>query len=526
MRETTRETTNRHHDHYRYSAWNGEQTVATLTPDAVLRSLDSALLSGGIEQALDRALHRGLTKPDGEALAGLDRLRDETRAERRRLDEALVERLRELASALRDGIASAAGGSETLDAESSRLLALLARQPSSAARLLAHLDAHSRDTLIAALDGERRASLGAGGGDSHASFAGAARDDLTRLAQLDMLEQAVRRVRRVTDVDDIDPRLVRELLGEASYERLQRLTGSLAAFERSGNVRVGAGGRLELSARALQALGEWLLAAVFERLSQRLGGDHTFHGRASGPELSGVTRPYRFGDPLMLDLSRTVLEAVKRGGGRPVRLDARDFAIFEHEESLRATTVLAIDLSRSMGERGYLLAAKRLALALTALIRERYPRDQLLLIGFSERARAMTASELPQLAWDRFGFGTNIQEALLVARGLLANYRGTQRNLILITDGEPTAHRDTDGAVCFNHPPMPETLAATYAEAERLRRDDVRVAMCVLSEQRQVVRFAEELARRAAGEALFTTPDDLAVTGIVAYGRSRRGRLS
>jgi uncharacterized protein with von Willebrand factor type A (vWA) domain len=266
------------------------------------------------------------------------------------------------------------------------------------------------------------------------------------------------------------------------------------------------------------------LTAAFKRLTDRHGGDHLRQARPEGHELSGATRDYRFGDALTLDLSRTVLEAVKRGPGVPVKLDARDFAVFEREETSRAATVLAIDLSRSMGERGYLLAAKRLALALEALLRERYPRDELLLLGFSEAARPLAAAELPSLTWDRYGFGTNIQDALRLGRGLLAAKRGGQRNLILITDGEPTAHRDASGAVRFNHPPTPETLAATYAEAERLRHDGVGLAICLLSEQRQVVRFADELARRGAGELLATTPDDLAVVGVLRYGRSRSGR--
>jgi uncharacterized protein with von Willebrand factor type A (vWA) domain len=130
------------------------------------------------------------------------------------------------------------------------------------------------------------------------------------------------------------------------------------------------------------------------------------------------------------------------------------------------------------------------------------------------------------LTWDRYGFGTNIQDALRLGRGLLASQRGRRRNLILITDGEPTAHREPSGAVRFSHPPTAETLAASYMEAERLRRDGIGLAVCLLSEQRQVVRFADELARRAAGEVLAATPDDLAVVGVLRYGRTRRGRLS
>jgi uncharacterized protein with von Willebrand factor type A (vWA) domain len=286
-----------------------------------------------------------------------------------------------------------------------------------------------------------------------------------------------------------------------------------------------AGSRHELSARALQQLGDELLGAVFAALQTRGGreGEHLLpRGLPSGHELSGTSREYRFGDPLTLDLSRTVLDAVRRGAGVPVRLEARDFAIFEREDSARAATVLAIDLSRSMGERGYLLAAKKLALALATLIRNRFPRDRLLLAAFSESARPLQPADLPRLAWDRFSFGTNIQEALRLGRGLLAGHRGMQRTIILITDGEPTAHRDAAGQVHFSHPPSEATLAAAYAEAERARRDGLSLCVCVLSNERQVVRFADELARRAAGDLIVTTPDELGPALVLHYGRARR----
>jgi uncharacterized protein with von Willebrand factor type A (vWA) domain len=217
-----------------------------------------------------------------------------------------------------------------------------------------------------------------------------------------------------------------------------------------------------------------------------------------------------------------VLQAVQRGAGVPVRLAARDFAVFEREDSSRAATVLAIDLSRSMGERGYLLSAKKLALALVTLVRTRYPRDRLLLAGFSASARPLTTAELPRLGWDRFGFGTNMQDALRLARGMLAAHRGMQRTIILLTDGEPTAHRTPEGAVEFHHPPSPATVSQTYLEAERVRRDGIDLSVCVLSSQLQVVRFAEQLSRQAGGELIVTDPDDLAAATLLRFGLRRR----
>ncbi len=505
---------------YRYRAWDGTQTITPLAPEQVLAALSDDLLSGHIEQALDRALHRGLTDADGDQIPGLDQLRDALRAERRQLEQALSdnEQLQQLADALRSG-----SGAEGLDPQSNDLLEALAGQPDSA-RILAHLPADARAQAQAAIDQIlRRGALGREDGslEDAPEFSGSLADTLTHLGQVDQLEQAIRRVRNVADIADIAPELVRAALGQQASDAIERLTASLQGFADSGFVR-SPGGRQELSARALQHIGDDILTAVMARLASRQPGDRLRLHRPGIHDLTGTSRDYQFGDPLALDLSRTVLQAVRRGTGVPVRLDATDFAIFEREDSARAATVLAIDLSRSMGERGYLLAAKRLALALTTLIRTRFPRDILLLTGFSESARPLTPPELPRLAWDRFGFGTNIQDALRLGRAQLAAHRGMQRNLILLTDGEPTAHRDPDGRIHFNHPPTPATLATTYAEADRLRRDGITLAVCVLSDDLQVVRFAEELTRRATGDLIVTAPDNLATAIALHYGRRRK----
>jgi uncharacterized protein with von Willebrand factor type A (vWA) domain len=505
----------------RYWAWDGQQSVEPLSPERLLTALSDDLLSGNIDQALDRALHRGFTDDEGQHTAGLDALRDQVRAERRSAEDTLrdVDALSDLAEAL----AGSSGGDEGLDAEQRQLLDALSARPETAARLLRQTDRATRETIEGAL--RQRANAASGDEvalDETASFGASVDKLLARLDALDDLEARIRRVRKVIDVAEIDLQRVRELLGDVAAEHLERLATSLQQFAESGYVR-GPGGRSELSARALQHIGDELLAQTLARLSMRGAGDRLLPNRGHH-DLTGTTRQYEFGDPLTLDLSRTVLQAVRRGGGVPVRMNVSDFAVFEREDSARAATVLALDLSRSMGERGYLLAAKRLALALSTLIRTRFPRDRLLLIGFSEVARALAVQELPQLTWDRFGFGTNMQDALRLGRHLLAAHRGLQRNLILLTDGEPTAYRDYDGRVHFNHPPTEDTLSATYSEADRLRRDGVELCVCVLSNDLQVVRFAEQLTRVGAGDLLVTAPNDLSAAVILNYGSRRQTR--
>jgi uncharacterized protein with von Willebrand factor type A (vWA) domain len=330
----------------------------------------------------------------------------------------------------------------------------------------------------------------------------------------------LRSVRAVSDVLDIDGALVRRALDDGARDRLLALGQSLAEFESSGYLQSD-GSRRALSARAVQQIGSELLQVTLRSLQSRRPGDHRDPRAGLGLEHSGASRDYRFGDPFDLNLSQTVLAAVKRGSGTPVRLLPADLTIFEREESSRMATVLAVDLSRSMGERGYLLAAKRMALTLGMLIRTRFPRDELRLVGFSESARLLDLGEITGLSWDRYSFGTNVQDAVRLGRALLDRRRGMQRNLIIITDGEPTAYRDVDGAPRFSHPPTAETLATTYAEAERCRRERIVVTVALLSEAQRVVKFAEEFSRRAGGSVIVADPAALDAAVLLRYGALR-----
>ena len=504
---------------YRYRAWDETQAVEPLPPERLLSALTNELLSGNIEQALDRALHRGVEDDAGSSLTGLDQLREQLRAARRAAEQAIgeTELLRQLAEL---GMAGDSGGNAALEPESNLLLQALAAHPDAAQPLLRHVPSEMRAAIETTVD-RLRGSLPLGSDTGEPiEFPAHLAQPLQRAERIDALERSMRRVRTVADVGEIDAQQLRELLGEDASERYRTLAQSLRAFIDSGHLR-GHGGKLELSARALQHIGDELFSAALSRIASRQGGDRRSLGVGSH-DLTGSSRDYQFGDPLALDLSRTVLQAVRRGGGVPVQMQARDFTVFERDDSSRAVTVLAIDLSRSMGERGYLLAAKKLALALATLVRTRYPRDQFLLTGFSESARPLRLDELPRMSWDRFGFGTNIQDALRLSRALLASHRGSLRAVILLTDGEPTAHREPDGSVRFNHPPSQATLSATYAEADRLRRDGIELCVCVLSSQLQVVRFAEQLARQAAGDLIVTDPEDLAAATLLRFGQRRR----
>ncbi len=483
---------------HRYSAWNRLRGHVALEPDELLETLGDRFLNEDTGQVLSDVLHRGLATDEGASLAGIDEIRSSIRQQLQGLDTDL---LKAGLDEMRHGHAA---GSEGLSPDAGDLLDMMAASPMRAGRLFGGASPGTRDELTQLRDSAGPLQ---------------AKSQLGSLLDLASLEHDLRRVRSVADVDAISLEQIADALGEDLASRFAGLARTLTDFREHGYVDLQ---ESELKPRALRQLGMGLLRGALIDIESRLAGDHDARRSATGFERGDTTREYRYGDPFDLDLSGTVLQAVRRQPGTPVRLSPRDMTIFEREETGRVATLLAIDRSRSMGERGYLLAAKRLALALATLIRTRFPRDRLELLAFSSEAQPISVPDLVKLEWDRFAVGTNIHDALAAGRRKLAEAAGLQRTLILITDGEPTAYRDGSGEVSYSEPPAPEALAATYAQARRLRREQILLVVALLSVQRQVVNFAGELARQAEGQIVLAEPDDLSAALLMGYGQIRR----
>jgi uncharacterized protein with von Willebrand factor type A (vWA) domain len=258
----------------------------------------------------------------------------------------------------------------------------------------------------------------------------------------------------------------------------------------------------------LRKIGQNALSDLFSRLIKDRMGRHTADRAGIGHERTYETKAYEWGDPFNLSIERTVRNALGRSGpGTPVRLTAEDFEV-ERTESLTSTsTVLALDLSLSMPMRDNFLAAKKVAMALHALITSQFPRDYLGLVGFGELARELRAEQLPEVSWD-YTYGTNMQHALLLARRMLARQSGTKQ-VILITDGEPTAHIQPDGSPFFSYPPAPETIRVTLNEVVRATREGIRINTFMLDATGYLRTFVEKITQLNRGRAFFTTPDTL-----------------
>jgi len=343
---------------------------------------------------------------------------------------------------------------------------------------------------------------------------------MERLANLDQLENLLRSAGSPGALAEADLDIVADLLGPDSARSLERLAELTRMLEEAGLIETREG-RLELTPRGLRSVGRHALSDLFSRLSKDRLGRHQAEREGPGNERTFDSKPYEFGDPFHLDIERTIRNAIARtGGGSPVALDPEDFAVERTEVVTRTSTVVLLDLSLSMPMRDNFLAAKKVALALHALITSRYPRDYLGIVGFSQVARALRPEQLPEVSWD-FVMGTNMQHALLLARRQLARQAGTKQ-IIMITDGEPTAHLEADGGVFVNYPPVPETIRATLAEVTRCTTAGIRINTFMLDATDHLQAFVERLTRMNRGRAFFTTPANLGSYVLVDFLEQKR----
>ncbi len=332
-------------------------------------------------------------------------------------------------------------------------------------------------------------------------------DALERLSDYEELDRAMRADYAGASLEDVDEERLHRALGEDAVRDLRRLREIEGALERAGLV-TRTGGRLQVTPKGARKLGERALVRLFDQLKRDREGAHDARQEGGQAEPTGATRPWRFGDTGAIAVQKTVFNALVREGPSPrPRLQPQDFELVEAETRTESATALLLDLSFSMPLRGHWVPAKRMALALHALIEGRYPHDTLYLIGFSDYARRMRPEDLAGAGWERV-YGTNMQHAFNLAGRLLSDHRRATKQVIMVTDGEPTAHLE-NGVAEFNWPPIPETIQRTLSEAMRLARAGVTINVFMLEQTPGLTRFMERLARLTSGRVFFTAGEGL-----------------
>ena len=345
---------------------------------------------------------------------------------------------------------------------------------------------------------------------------------LGQLGDLDQLEQMMRGGTDPGALRDIDLDRVRQLLGDNAADSLERMSEITRMLTDAGLVEQREG-RLELTPKGMRRLGQNALAQLFRKLDRDLLGRHEMERHGAGHERNFQTKPYEWGDPFNLHIEKTIRNAIVRGESAPVRLRPEDFEIEETETLVRSATVLMLDLSLSMPMRDNFLPAKKVAMALHSLISMQYPRDYLGIVGFSEVARILTAEQLPEVSWD-FVYGTNMQHGFQLARQLLARQSGTKQ-IIMITDGEPTAHINGYGEPEFHYPPIRATVDATLLEVARCTRERIRINTFMLDPDRSLQHFVAKLTEMNRGRAFYTTPENLGDYVLVDFIEQKRELL-
>ena len=442
----------------------------------------------------------------------------------------------------------------------------LARRAMAAQRLLSSLSAEQRDELASLMDQTladaglaaemarlagalraRRPDLDMAGWQQETMTGeeplglGDATTAISDLADLADLAAALGQDYPGASLDDIDEDAIRRSLGRQAVDDMDALRQIERELERQGYLQRTAG-KLELTPKAVRRLGETALRQIFADLPEGRLGDHDQRDAGQAGEPTGATRQWRFGDEQAIDTPATVRNALLRdatavrdraaarrdaagtglGEGLPlVRLSPDDFEVEETERRGAAAVCLLVDLSYSMALRGTWGVAKQTALALHALVRSRFPQDAIQVVGFSNYARELRETDLAGLGWDMVQ-GTNLHHALVLAGRFLDQRPEHDPVVLIVTDGEPTAHLRRDGQYWFDWPPAPETLELTLAEVDKMTRRRAPLNIFMLVDDERLTAFVEEVARRNGGRVLRAQPDRLGEYVVRDFLRTRR----
>ena len=346
---------------------------------------------------------------------------------------------------------------------------------------------------------------------------------LEEMADLESLEEMLGQDYPGASIEDVDEELVRSALGRKAVDDLEALKRMERELERAGYL-TRAGGENELTPKAVRRIGQTALRRVFSSLKAGPRGDHDTRDAGAAGELTGASRAWRFGDEQPLDVVRTVSNAIRRNGvGPKVTLDVDDFEVRETERRTRAAVCLLVDQSFSMVLNDTWREAKTTALALHALAESQFPQDAICVIGFANMARTVPAAELASL--DVPGFqGTNLQHALMLAGRFLDKHPDAEPVVLVVTDGEPTAHLERDGEWTFNWPPSQETLSVTLAEVDRMTRRGATMSIFRLGDDPRLEQFVDGVARRNGGRVFASSGHRLGDYVVTDYLARRKGK--
>lgn len=348
-----------------------------------------------------------------------------------------------------------------------------------------------------------------------------------QLQQMEGLEDQLQEARRLDDLEAIDSEKVKSLLGDEEYQSIEELKSLMKMLEEAGYIQK-KGTQWELTARGMRKIGQKALQDIFNKLKRDGFGRHISPFRGIGGERTDESKVYQFGDPFLIDLEKTLMNSIHRNGtGTPVRLQKDDFEVYRTEFITQSSTVLMIDMSKSMIYNGCQPAAKKVAVALESLIRSQFPRDNLYIVGFSFIAREYKPNELVEMGPYDHSTGTNMAHGLMLSRQLLARQRGVNKQIIMITDGGPTVwYEESQGGWMFDYPPNPWAEKQALLEAQRCTRENITINTFMLEDDRWMVAFVNQMAEINHGRTFYADKNNLGEYLLVDYLNSKKKVVS
>jgi len=534
---------------HRYSRWDGTQQEFSLDAKSALDALSSLLMEGmNVDEALDWMRQYGFELGGLDLrVMGVQEMIDELRQEIRELEQRyhldrstdeLARRLDRILDREERALREAHG------LESARLNDFLARrhgEPRGLADAIERMREHAFEDEEAGAEFrelleelERLRALERFREGRGARFRGREAADYETAQQLrervEALEQLARDLAEGR-FESLSPEALQDLLSEGALRSLMLIRDLERNLQEAGYLRGGDDGT-ELTPRAIRRIGASALASVYGALRKGRPGSHDVVQRGVALPRPDETRPFAFGDALDLDVVRTLLNGVRRralAGAAPedrIELGLEDFEVRECDFSTQTTTVLLLDMSWSMSWAGRFPAAKRVALAMDHLIRTRYPRDAFFVVGFSTRARELPIRELPLASWDMGDPFTNLQEGLMVAERLIEKHPSPSPQVLVITDGQPTAY--FAGRELHVEWPMgfggvsPHAVAETLKTVRRATRRGITINTFMLDDAPELVGFVERMTEINRGRAFFTSPRQLGSFLMVDFVSRRR----
>ena len=528
---------------FRYKKWDGTQSPPEVDAGDCFDEFSKYLMEGWTpDEAYEWILKQGIGgKEDGTY--GIDELRGELSAYRKDIFETytLEQSLDEISASLRSIIEQETSSLNSSSDEVRDQLNFLENLPEKLSQKVERLSGYEFtdpeakeqfNSLLSKLEdikivekfmhrmGEKFT------GDNPLSF-----EETLELIDIMKELERVEKMMMSGDIGEISEEDLKDILSEKGYDSLLILKSFRSVLEENGLIRM-LGERTELTPKGIRKIGEKTLGDIFSSLKRRKLSEHETGLRGSGGTKKDETKEYEFGDPFDINIVGTLKNSLsreyeeKQRDDKKIELQAEDFEVYETDYHTHAATVLLLDLSWSMSFQGRFPAAKRVALALDHLVKTRFARDNFYIIGFSTGARPLTTNELAVTTWDSNDPFTNIQEALATAAKTLSRHKNSNKQIILITDGQPTAYK-TDGYLQVELPMFfgglsPKATFETIKEVKRVTGMGIRINTFMLDDSPSLRRFVDEMTRVNKGRAFFTKPDQLGKYLLVDYLKRRK----